>query len=70
MNPQTGLRKRIQIDNENFYITVTPTSVTATIPRKNRSENMKLRQIVDALTDTITETLEELADVQPIQEGE
>ena len=57
-----GKRKKIVIDNENFYITITPNSVTATIPHENRDENMKLRQLIDSICETITTTLEELTD--------
>jgi len=59
-----GKRKKIVIDNENFYITITPNSVTATVPFENRPENLKLRQIIDSICETITTTLEELTDEQ------
>lgn len=58
----SGKRKKVVIDNENFYITITPTSVTATVPFENRKEKETLRQIIDSLMDQITETLEELED--------
>ena len=56
----SGLRRRVELWNENFYLTVTPVSVDITVPFENRPEQLELRMTIDKLTQNINEMLEML----------
>lgn len=53
------IRKRITINDENYYLVVGDTFVMATVPYENRPERMKERQVVESLCTEITSLLEE-----------
>jgi len=52
------VKKRVQIDNENFYVTVGKTFATCTVPRENDPMMTQTRRIAETICDTITELLE------------
>jgi hypothetical protein len=54
----SGIRRRVEIDGENYYIVVTHNSVTITTPFENRPENITRRLVIDRLADEITATME------------
>lgn len=60
MNVESGLRRVVQIEDENYYLVVTQNSVTATVPYENRPGNVRLRVIVDKLCEEISKTMEML----------
>ena len=57
----TGIRRRIEIGGENYYIVVTHgdsgTHICATCPRENAPENTHLRAVLEQVCETITEML-------------
>ena len=59
--PLIGVRKRVVINEENYYLTITPTSVDATVPYENRPDRLQERIVIDTICNVITETLESLA---------
>lgn len=60
MPDEIAIRKKFELDGENFYITVGKTFTHATVPYENRPDKMKLRETVDLLCEKISEALEEL----------
>jgi hypothetical protein len=60
----SGIRRRVEIDGENYYIVVTPNSVTITTPFENRPENIQRRLVIDRLADEITATMEFMAYIE------
>ena len=55
MKGEPCIRRKIIIENENFYFVIGPNFVHATTPYENRPENEKLRRIVDAICHEVTE---------------
>ena len=57
----TGIRRRIEIGGENYYIIVTRGEngphVCATCPRENAPENTHLRAVLETVCRTITEMM-------------
>ena len=57
----TGIRRRIEIGGENYYIIVTRGEngphVCATCPRENAPENTHLRAVLETVCETITEIM-------------
>jgi len=53
MTEETCIRKRVIIDNENYYIAQSPTSVHVTVPFENRPERKRERKVVDILCQTV-----------------
>lgn len=60
-----GLRRRIEIDGESYYLIVThdgtAPALTITCPRENAPDNIKTRRIVENICTAANEMLEELA---------
>lgn len=55
------IRKRVEINGENYYIIACDDyTIKATTPYENRPENMKERQVVDMVCDTVSSILKEL----------
>jgi len=55
MKGEACIRRKVVIDDENFYFVIGPNFVHATTPHENRPENEKLRRIVDAICHEVTE---------------
>ena len=53
-----GVRKRISLNGQNFYLIVTKTSVDCTVPYENRSGQRELRETVDRLCSEISELMQ------------
>lgn len=57
----TGIRRRIEIGGENYYIVVTHGDsgphICATCPRENAPENTHLRAVLETVCSTITEMM-------------
>ena len=57
----TGIRRRIEIGGENYYIIVTfgenGPHVCATCPRENAPERREVRAVLDQVCETITEMM-------------
>ena len=51
------IRKRITINDENYYLVVGTDFVMATVPYENRPERMNERRVVETLCDEITTAL-------------
>jgi len=64
--PTVSLRRKIEIEGENFYVIIGKSFVDATVPRENSEDNRKLRTIVDKLCDCITEGLTYLSDKEEL----
>lgn len=60
--PTNCIRSKAVIDNENFYVTIGKTFVSATIPTENTEDRRTLRLIVDTLCDCISTGLAYLSD--------
>ena len=62
--PNTGLRRRLTLDGEHYYIIVTngPDGpvIDVTAPRENAPENGKLRQILENICTTINTMIAEV----------
>jgi len=54
MKGEPCIRRKVVIDDENFYFVIGPNFVHATTPHENRPENEKLRRIVDAICHEVT----------------
>jgi hypothetical protein len=52
-----GIRRRVNIFDENYYIVVTPTSVECTVPHENRPDQIQTRMVVDKICEEITKTM-------------
>ncbi len=57
MTEEPCKRKRITINNENFYLVVGKTFVDCTVPHENRPENLELRNVVDTLCGEISKMM-------------
>ena len=66
MTPEDCIRKRVEIEGENFYIITGKDFCQATVPRENSRDSEKLRTIVDKVCDTITESLTSLSQADNI----
>jgi hypothetical protein len=55
MKGEACIRRKIVLDEENFYLLIGKNFVLATTPFENRPENEKLRRIVDAICHEVTE---------------
>ena len=57
----TGIRRRIEIGGENYYIIVTRGDngphVCATCPRENAPERWEMRAVLETVCETITEMM-------------
>ena len=57
----TGIRRRIEIGGESYYIVVTfgdaGTHVCATCPRENAPERREIRAVLETVCETITEMM-------------
>ena len=57
----TGIRRRIEIGGENYYIIVTRGDngphVCATCPRENAPERREMRAVLETVCSTITEMM-------------
>lgn len=57
----TGIRRRIEIGGENYYIIVTNGEsgphVCATCPRENAPERREVRAVLEQVCETITEMM-------------
>lgn len=64
LTPNTGKRRRIEIDGENYYLIVTDGpdgfAVDITCPRENAPENIRMRRAVEVITCNINEMLAEV----------
>lgn len=62
--PNHGIRRRLTLDGEHYYLIVTAgpdgAAVDITCPRENAPEHAKLRGILEAVTSSITEMLAEV----------
>lgn len=62
--PNTGKRRRLTLEGENYYLIVTVgpdgPAVDITCPRENAPENMRMRCIVEAITAGINEIFAEI----------
>lgn len=54
MKQERCIRKRIKIDNENYYLIVGKDFIHATCPRENAPENVKVRAILDQVCEAIS----------------
>jgi len=52
-----GRRKRVKLWDQNWYLTVTKTSVDITVPFENRPEQLDLRLTVERLCSEISELM-------------
>ena len=52
-----GKRKRIELWDQNWYLTVTKTSVDITVPFENRPEQLDLRLTVERLCSEISKLM-------------
>lgn len=52
---ESGVRKRITINGENFYLFVSQNEVFCTVPRENDVNMTEVRRIVEVLCAEITE---------------
>lgn len=59
-----GMRRRVTIFGENYYLTVGKTFVSPTVPRENDPMMTREREIIETICYHITEILEELNDVE------
>ena len=64
LTPNVGLRRRIGIEGENYYLVVTRGpdgyAVDVTCPRENAPDNRRVRGIVETLTEHINHMLTEV----------
>lgn len=64
LTPNVGLRRRISIEGESYYLVVTwgpdGYAVDVTCPRKNAPDNRRVRCIVETLTAHINHMLTEV----------
>lgn len=62
--PNTGLRRRLTIDGEHYYLIVTDgpdgLRLDATAPRENAPDNLRLRGILDTICAAATEMIAEV----------
>ena len=62
--PNVGLRRRITIDGEHYYLIVTDGpdgwTVDITAPRENAPENARLRGILESLCGAVSEMIAEV----------
>ena len=55
-----GVRKKVVIKGENYYLYISPTSLVATVPRENDPNMQDTREIVEAIANAVTEVRENL----------
>jgi len=58
MNGESCVRRRVEINGENYYLTVGRTFVTATVPHENRPDRENERLVVETLCAAISEVME------------
>lgn len=62
--PNTGLRRRITVDGEHYYLIVTDGPdglwLDCTAPRENAPENARMRAILEGICDAATEMIAEV----------
>ena len=56
-----GVRRKVVIAGENFYLYISPTSLVVTVPRENDPHMAETRMIVETIANTVTGAREELA---------
>lgn len=66
LTPNVGLRRRVRIEGEHYYLVVTRGpdgyAVDVTCPRENAPDNTRVRGIVETLTAHINHLLAEVHD--------